>query len=323
VEALGALPPRDDGDEIDHALDILSVIESVQENPGVVLAAQVDRAKNDLMAEMKAAGVEYEERIERLSQVEYPKPNREWIYGNFNEFRARHPWVGQDNVAPKSVAREMYERAMTFGEYIHDYGLKRSEGVLLRYLSDVYKGLGQNVPEDLRTPELDDLTAWLGALVRQVDSSLIDEWERLLHPESIETVAVRPEPAVERTIVDDPRAFAVMVRNKAFDWVQRLARRGGYDEIVADAADRDRWQSGEDVIAAMAPYREEFGDVLTDAGARSGERFRYDRATGEVVQILRDPDDTNEWRIVALVDLDASRDQDRCVVRLVDILGSS
>jgi superfamily II RNA helicase len=322
VEALGALPPRDDGDEIDHALDVLSVIESVQENPGVVLAAQVNRAKNDLMAEMKAAGVEYEERMERLSQVEYPKPNREWIYGNFNEFRARHPWVGQDNVAPKSVAREMYERAMTFGEYIHDYGLKRSEGVLLRYLSDVYKGLGQNVPEDLRTAELDDLTAWLGALVRQVDSSLIDEWERLLHPESIEIVAVRPEPAAERTIVDDPRAFAVMVRNKAFDWVQRLARRGGYDEIVADAVDRDRWQSGEDVIAAMASYRDEFGDVLTDAGARSGERFRYDRTTGNVVQILRDPDDTNEWRIVAQVDLDASRDQDRCVLRLVDIVGS-
>jgi superfamily II RNA helicase len=323
VEALGALPPRDDGDEIDHALDVLSVIESVQENPGVVLAAQVNRAKNDLMAEMKAAGVEYEERIERLSQVEYPKPNREWIYGNFNEFRARHPWVGQDNVAPKSVAREMYERAMTFGEYIHDYGLKRSEGVLLRYLSDVYKGLGQNVPEDLRTPELDDLTAWLGALVRQVDSSLIDEWERLLHPESTDVVAVRPEPAGERTIVDDPRAFRVMVRNKAFDWVQRLARRGGYDELVADAIDRDRWQSGEDVIAAMAPYRAEFGDVLTDAGARSGERFHYDRATGEVVQILRDPDDTNEWRIIAQVDLEASRAQDAAVLRLVDIAGSS
>jgi hypothetical protein len=143
VEALGALPaaeaeaaaanPDGTGDAIDHALNVLTIIESVQENPGVVLAAQVKRAKDELMAEMKSSGVEYEERMERLAQVDYPKPNREWIYANFNEFRTRHPWVGSDTVAPKAIVREMFERAMTFGEYIHDYGLKRSEGVLLRY----------------------------------------------------------------------------------------------------------------------------------------------------------------------------------------------
>ncbi len=241
VEALGALPERDsgdaDGDAIEHVFDVLSVIEAVQENPGVILAAQTKRAKDDLMAEMKSSGVEYEERMERLSQVEHPKPNRDWIYGNFDEFRARHPWVGSDNVAPKSVVREMYERAMTFGEYVQDYGLKRSEGVVLRYLSDVYKGLQQNVPEDLRTPELDDVIVWLGALIRQVDSSLIDEWERLLHPDEASSVDdLRPTlPTGERSIVDDHRAFRVMVRNKMFDWVQKLARRRGYDEIVADA----------------------------------------------------------------------------------------
>jgi hypothetical protein len=302
-------------------LDILSVIEAVQENPGVVLAAQVKRAKVDLMTEMKSSGVEYEDRMERLSQVVHPKPNSEWIYGNFNEFRARHPWVGQDNVAPKAIVREMFERAMTFGEYIQDYGLKRSEGVLLRYLSDVYKGLGQNVPEDLRTPELDDLTVWLGAAVRQVDSSLIDEWERLLHPdENDPAAAVRPTlPTGERTIVDDHRAFRVMIRNRAFDWVQRLARRRDYDEIVVDALDTERWRSGEDVIEAMAAFREEFGDVLVDANARSGDRFQYDRASGRVVQILSDADDSNEWRIIAEVDLDASREQGRAVLRLVDI----
>ncbi|MGB0112924.1 MAG: DUF3516 domain-containing protein, partial [Ilumatobacteraceae bacterium] len=295
VEALGQLPTRETdpdsdspGDSVDHALDILSVIEAVQENPGVVLAAQIKRAKDDLMTEMKSSGVEYEERMERLQEVDYPKPNRDWIYGNFNEFRSRHPWVGQDNVAPKAIVREMFERAMTFGEYIQDYGLKRSEGVLLRYLSDVYKGLGQNVPEELRTPELDDLTVWLGAAVRQVDSSLIDEWERLLHPDEDDpAAAVRPTlPTGERTIVDDHRAFRVMIRNRAFDWVQRLARRRDYDELVADAVDTDRWRSGEDVIEAMAPFREEFGDVLVDANARAGERFQYDRASGRVVQIL-------------------------------------
>jgi hypothetical protein len=273
------------------------------------------------MAEMKSSGVEYEERMERLSQVEHPKPNREWIYDNFNEFRARHPWVGSDNVAPKSVVREMYERAMTFGEYVQDYGLKRSEGVVLRYLSDVYKGLQQNVPDDLRTPALEDLTVWLGAMIRQVDSSLIDEWERLLHPADTDpAAALRPTlPTGDRTIVDDHRAFRVMVRNRVFDWVQRLARRNGYDELVAGAVDADRWRSAEDVVEAMAPYREEFGDVLVDAAARSGELFHFDRPTGRVTQILHDPDDSNEWRIEAIVDLDASRAESRVMLRLVDI----
>ncbi len=319
VEALGALPARDD--EIEHLFDVLSIIEAVQENPGVILAAQTKRAKDDLMAEMKSSGIEYDERMERLAQVEHPKPNRDWIYGNFNEFRARHPWVGSDNVAPKSIVREMYERAMTFGEYVQDYGLKRSEGVVLRYLSDVYKALQQNVPGDLRTPELDEAVVWLGALIRQVDSSLIDEWERLLHPEDDASVeALRPSlPTGERSIVDDRRAFRVMVRNRAFDWVQRLSRRTGYDEIVADAVDRERWRSGEDVVLAMAAYRDEFGDVLVDAAARSGDRFQFDPDSGRVTQILHDADETNEWRIVADVDLDASRQDERVVLRLVDI----
>jgi superfamily II RNA helicase len=309
------------GDAIDHALNVLTVIESVQENPSVVLAAQVRRAKDELMAEMKSSGVEYEERMERLSQVEHPKPNAAWIYGNFNEFRTRHPWVGGDTVSPKAIVREMYERAMTFGEYVNDYGLKRSEGVLLRYLSDVYKGLVQNVPEELATTELGDIVAWLGAVVRQVDSSLIDEWERLLHPEDLladgaSVDDLRPTlPTGERTIVDDHRAFRVMVRNRAFDWVQKLARRRGYDEIVADA-DRELWPSGETLIEAMQPYWAEHDEILTDPGARSGELFRFDRSTGRVTQILRDPDDTNEWRFEATVDTDASADEARVVLRL-------
>ena len=352
VDALGALPAaeatareaeirsqhvaeRDVGSEfggfggaggwgIDHALNVLTIIESVQENPGVVLAAQVKRAKDELMAEMKSSGVEYEERMERLSQVEHPKPNADWIYANFNEFRARHPWVGSDTVAPKAIVREMYERAMTFGEYVNDYGLKRSEGVVLRYLSDVYKGLVQNVPEELATPELGDIVAWLGAVVRQVDSSLIDEWERLLHPEELlsdeaSIDELRPTlPTGERTIVDDDRAFRVMVRNRAFDWVQKLARRRGYDEIVDDA-DRELWPSGETLIEAMQPYWAEHDEILTDPGARSGELFRYDRSTGRVTQILRDPDDTNEWRLDAAVDRAASAEQARVVLRLLSV----
>jgi hypothetical protein len=214
----------------------------------------------------------------------------------------------------------MYERAMTFGEYVQDYGLKRSEGVVLRYLSDVYKGLQQYVPEDLRTPELDDVIVWLGALIRQVDSSLIDEWERLLHPDDVTSPdELRPTlPTGERTIVDDHRAFRVMVRNKTFAWVQQLARRRGHDDIVADA-DRDRFPDGEALIAAVAPYWAEHDEIRTDAAARSGELFHYDRSTGHVTQILSDPDDTNEWRIEAVVDRDASVEESRVVLRLLSV----
>jgi hypothetical protein len=322
LEAVEQLPAPAVGhgtdDDVGHALDVLTVVESVQESPGVVLAAQVRRARDELMAEMKAAGVEYEERMERLAQVEHPKPNREWIYASFDEFRARHPWVGSDNVQPKSVAREMFERAMTFGEYVHDYGLKRSEGALLRYLSDVYKGMIQNVPAGARTEAVDDVIAWLGALVRQVDSSLIDEWERLVHPDEVvegevDPAVVRPPGAEERTILDDERGFVVMVRNRAFDWVQRLARRSGYDELVDGSP---TFASVDDVERAMAPYWDEFDEILLDAGARSGERFAFDRATGTVTQILHDPDETNEWRFTATADLDASVAEGRPVLRL-------
>ena len=328
VEALGALPAAEaeaaaesgGGDAIDHALNVLTIIESVQENPGVVLAAQVERGQGradggDEIVGGRVRGTHGTPRPGRLPQAEPGLDLRK-----LQRVPARHPWVGSDTVAPKAIVREMYERAMTFGEYVNDYGLKRSEGVLLRYLSDVYKGLVQNVPEDLATTELGDIVAWLGAVVRHVDSSLIDEWERLLHPEDADSVDdLRPSlPTGERTIVDDERAFRVMVRNRAFDWVQKLARRRGYDEIVADA-EPELWPSGEALIEAMAPYWAEHDEILTDPGARSGVLFRYDRAIGRVTEILHDPDDTNEWRLEAVVDREASADEGRAVLRLVSL----
>ena len=232
--------------EVDPALNVLSVIEAVQENPGVIVAAQVNEAKSSLMAEMKAAYVEYEERMERLAQVEAPKPNKDWTYSSFNRFRMRHPWVGGDTVKPKSIVRELYERSMTFGEYVSHYGLKRSEGAVLRYLSDVYKGLIQNVAEELRTEEIEDLTAWLGAVVRQVDSSLIDEWERLVDPsDEAADAPVRSNAAM--TVMDDERAFRVMVRNAIFEWAQRLARRNGYDALVGAASEGSRFNEIEEL----------------------------------------------------------------------------
>ncbi len=168
-----------DPDESAYPLDVLSVLEATLENPTVVLERQRDMARTDLLAELKAEGVEYEERMERLEQVEWPKPLRDWLYDNFNAWSTRHPWLRNDNVRPKSVARDMRERAMTFREYVNHYGIKGSEGVLLRYLSDAYKALIRNVPEHRRTDSIVELTRWLGDVVRTTDSSLIDEWERL------------------------------------------------------------------------------------------------------------------------------------------------
>ena len=315
-----ATPVR--SNEVSHALDVLTVIEAVAENPGVVLAAQLDEAKTALMAEMKSSGVEYEERMERLAQVEAPKPNKDWIYSSFNRFRMHHPWVGGDTVKPKSVVRDLYERSMTFGEYVSHYKLKRSEGVVLRYLSDVYKGLIQNVADEYRTDEIDDLTAWLGALVRQVDSSLIDEWERLIAPDP-DVDAAAPVRPMAATVVDDERAFRVMVRNQVFEWAQRLARRTGYDALLVDPVDPDRFASIEDIVTVMGPYWERFDAIDLGPEARSPDRFVYEPRIGRVAQVLLDPDETNEWRIEAVVDVEASIEQGRAVLRLVDIVDDS
>ncbi len=321
LEALDQIPPPEEETEVAHALDMLTIIESVLEDPGVILGAQVNLLKSELVGEMKSRGVEYDERMERLAEVTPPQPNKEWIYASFNVFRAQHPWVGQDNVKPKSVARDLFEQAMTFTEFINHYGLKRSEGVVLRYLSDVYKGLIQNIPENAKTYETDDLVAWLGALVRQVDSSLIDEWERLLQPAAETEEAVRPAtPDAEVSILDDPRAFRVMVRNQVFDWLNRLADRRGYQAIIDAAADPDRFGTTEDLSTAMSAYWDEHDHIVMDASARSPQRFSYlPEEDHLVIQIIQDPDGNDEWRIEGFVDIAASVEQARVVLRFVDV----
>ena len=215
-------------------LDVMSVVEATLANPVPVLVAQLDLVRTEALAALKAAGVEYEERIEALDKLEYPKPLRDWTYDLFDDYRLAHPWAADFNIQPKSVARDMYERAMTFSEYVAHYGLTRSEGLVLRYLSDVYKGLIRNVPEDLKTEELADITEWLGELVRQVDSSLIDEWQHLAAAaassslgESVAEIAIelRADAAAPPPVTANARAFKVMVRNAAFRRVELAARR--------------------------------------------------------------------------------------------------
>ena len=162
-----------------YPLDVVSVIESTLDSPRPVIAAQVFKARGEAVAQMKADGVGYEERLELLDDGAHPQPLADLLAAAYDIYKRGHPWVADHELAPKAVARDMYERAMTFTEYIGFYGLARSEGLVLRYLADAYQALRQTVPEEARTEELTDLTEWLGELVRQGDSSLIDEWERL------------------------------------------------------------------------------------------------------------------------------------------------
>ena len=296
---------RLDHDADTYHLDVLSVVESVLEQPMAVLQRQLDHIKQEALQAMKANGVEYEERMARLAELEWPKPLREPLYENFNRFRVRHPWVGDENVRPKSVAREMFEESMTFREYVLFYGLKRSEGVLLRYLSDVYKALIQNVADWHRNDEFDDLTEWLGETVRGVDSSLLDEWERLRDPDlSPEELAAAIEAETgEYDVTANKRAFAVLVRNAAFAWVQALARR-----------DSTRLPPG--ALDAIAGYFDDFDEIRTDSVARQRRWWAFDPDSGEVIQQLVDPEEYGEWRIVAHVDWDASREEGRAVLNL-------
>ena len=175
LEAISVL----DSEAPDYHLQALSVVESVLEDPMAVLLAQRDKAKDELMTRMKDERVEYEERMERLAEVTWPKPEAEFIEPAFATFARHHPWVGHLRPSPKSVVRDMLEHADTFNQYVSRYGLKRSEGLVLRYLTDCYKALVQTVPAAAVNEQLAEANEWLGVLVRGVDSSLLDEWERL------------------------------------------------------------------------------------------------------------------------------------------------
>ena len=308
----------------EHALDVLSVVESVLENPGVIIAAQINQLKGELVARLKMEGVEYEERMERLAEVEQPRPLKEFLYGTFDVFRSHHPWVGTENVKPKAVARELYETGFDFRQYIEHHGLKRSEGTVLRYLSEAYKALAQTVPEDHRTEAVRDLEAWLGETVRQVDSSLIDEWERLRDPEEEPAVSDEPAGLDRPDVTHNARAFRIMVRNEVFRWVQLLSRRRLDDhEALAEVPTvDDSRRTVDDVTSAIAPYWEEHSVLPTDSHARGGAFFVLDDSGGigttrwPVVQTIADPEGHHEWVLEGQVDVEASREAGRAVVRL-------
>jgi superfamily II RNA helicase len=299
----------------DYPLDVLSVIESTLDDPRQVLSAQLFKARGEAVAAMKAEGIEYEERMNLLEEVTYPRPQADLLEAAYNIYRQGHPWVADHELSPKSVARDMYERAMTFAEYTSFYGLARSEGLVLRYLADAYKAMRQTVPEEARTEELADLIEWLGELVRQVDSSLIDEWERLRNPvEEAAHLAADKPPAV----TGNKRAFRVLVRNALFRRVELAALRR-WDELgLLDAEagwDADAWAE------ALSPYFDLHDDIGTGADARGPGLLILDEQPGrwEARQILDDPAGDHDWGFSATVDLDASDEAGVAVITVTSV----
>jgi superfamily II RNA helicase len=300
-----------------YALDVLSVIESTLDNPRQVLSAQQFKARGEAVAEMKAEGIEYEARMELLDSVAYPKPLGELLEAAYDMYRRGHPWVADHQLEPKSVVRDMYERAMTFVEYVSFYGLSRSEGLVLRYLADAYKAVKQTVPEDARTEELGDLIEWLGELVRQVDSSLIDEWERLRNPLDVPSITDEKPPAVTRNV----RAFRVLVRNAMFRRVELAALRR-WDEL--GELDAESGWSADDWEDALAPYWEEHADIGTGPDARGPALLVIEARpdTWLVRQILDDPAGNHDWHITAEIDLEASDANGAAAVRILTVSSS-
>ncbi|EPD85728.1 hypothetical protein HMPREF1529_00740 [Microbacterium sp. oral taxon 186 str. F0373] len=302
-----------------YALDVLSVIEATLDDPRAILAQQEYRARGEAVAAMKRDGIEYDERMALLEEITYPKPLAELLTQSFEVFASSQPWVRDFELSPKSVVRDMFERAMSFAEYVSFYQLSRSEGLVLRYLSDADRAIRQTVPADARTDELRDIIEWLGELVRQVDSSLVDEWSALIDP-----TAVLPEdgapvvPPAPPSILTNERAFTVLVRNELFRRVQLAALQD--DDALVALDPEVGWPE------ALDRYYDEHDQILTGGPARSPRLCVIDTADAaasglwRVEQTIDDPAGDHDWRIRAEVDLAASVEEGAAVVRVTELV---
>ena len=317
--AMAALEMLDD-QAGDYALDVVSVIEATLEDPMAILIAQEKKARGETIAELKAEGYEYEERQAILEEVSWPKPLADELSAVHLAMAKTHPWLVEHPLRPKSIVRDMTQRAMTFSEYVAFYKLQRSEGLLLRYLSDAWRALRQTVPASFHSEELDDLIAWLGELIRATDSSLVDEWEALANPADTQAreqaMAGRPRP-----LTGNLRAFTALVRNAIFRRVL-LAADDDVDGLAAlDADDPDVTFTADDWDSALGEYWDEHDELGTAADARSPQLFIIegrDTRRWQVRQIIDDPDENHDWQIRAEVDLDASDESGELALHVVN-----
>jgi len=300
VDAVGAL----DMEQPDYALDVLSIVEAILENPRGVLIQQEKRARGDLVAQLKAEGVPYEDRMRRLEEVTYPKPLAQFLDETFHLFAERHPWVSSEEIKPKSIAREMYEKYMDFMEYVRHYGIARIEGTLLRYLGDVYRTLTQNVPIHAKNEVLYDIEAFLRSDLGRVDQSLFEEWESLRYP-GREGEAT--EAAGERLPRIDARVFRARLRSEVHGLLRSLSRQDYADAVqrVLAIDPEDVWTE-ERFEAALSPFYEEYAEVEFSPRARMSEWTRIELHAplfATVTQTILDPTNDNFWYIEATADL--------------------
>ena len=318
IDAVSALDP----DAFEYPAEMLSIVESILEDPSPILYKQEDRAKGELIARLKAEGVPYEERIMLVDDVTHPKPNAEFAYQTFEIFSAKHPWVTDEKIRPKSVAREMYEDYASFSGFVKRYQVARSEGVLLRYLSQVHNTLARSVPEGARSEGVYDILAYLRSMLARVDSSLLEEWERLLDPEAPvrenEVEPVQGPPNLSR----HPRAFSARVRADLHRLVQALA--DGDFEAASGCVHSDPanfWSTAR-FEEALAPFFAEHESLVFNGRARLSE-FTTLRATGtgtwDVQQVLLDSNDENLWSLQAQIDLREDPNPEGSLLRLVRI----
>lgn len=280
-----------DGQSEDYALDVLTLAESILENPDLILRRQLDRVKDLKMAEMKMEGVEYEQRMEELEKCEYPKPRRDFIYDTFNAFRDAHPWIGQDNIRPKSIAREMWEGFYSFADYIREYDLQKVEGLLLRYLSELYKVLEQTVPDTAKNEELRAMAVYFGAMVRSVDSSLLEDWEKMRRGGGLKALLSDTPPEPVRALTD--AELTRLARNEAHRVVRAIAGRD-VEVILGIFAEPPAKDALE---ASLKAYYAGHQRVRTDPKARSPNFTAISKHPWSVEQTLIDPEDHNDWSV--------------------------
>lgn len=296
-----------------YAADVMTLCESILENPEVILRRQLDSVKNEAMLAMKAEGVPFEERIARLEELEYPKPCRDFIYNTFNDFSAMHPWVGQENIRPKSIAREMYENFRSFADYINDYDLHRAEGVLLRHLSSVHKVLAQTVPDKFKTEPVMEMEAWLAGVLRGTDSSLLDEWERMRDPNWKPGEDVEPAVAAAPDITRNKREFTALIRTEIFRFLRFLVAGQTQAALAATLATDPSSMTAEAVGTQMEAYALDHERIRLDNEARNGRHTYVESAADgkswHVCQVLVDPEELNDWQIQFTVDLPKAREE--------------
>jgi superfamily II RNA helicase len=317
----------------DYPYDVLTLCEAIVENPETILRRQVDVIKTEELARMKAADIPYDERMEKLELIEHPKPLREFLYDTFNAFAAAHPWVGQENVRPKSIAREMYERYMSFADYIREYGLQRSEGLLLRHLSQVWKVLAQTVPDDAKSEDVVEMELYFRELIRGIDSSLLEEWERMRNPDFVaeELAADKPARPSSFDITRDVSAFQRLVRTAILGFLQDISARSwdaALDRLASSGLSDDpdapaRKAAARKLEDSFKPYFDARTRFRLDPEGRSAKHTHFEslddtplnaRSLWTIAQVLADPESLNDWETTFTIDLAASRTENRPVL---------